>query len=387
MSLRTALRYIIGIFVVSLLSAGAWEWNAYSRARRQVGQVLADNTLLGREARELALALLGTLLVVACGGLLALFGFDRWVRRPINDLRNQLTMVASGNRDHVIKISRPEEIADLARDANDMRISLNGAVEQATRAFESLEAQDPVTALLSEELKAADFHILPAHLDVDEHISSAHGVISGDWWSGFRTGGRNDDLGGDPGTAIAIVDVAGHDPRAGILGLKLKATLATALAAGFQPGTIFNRISQLMTDLNATHATAFVVIFPDDESLPISWVNAGHPSPLLLSAQGIVRSLQPTGPMLAGLGGFWGQDSCNFSQGDRLLLFTDGLEETRNDKGEEFGIERIVKVFQESQRQLSSREVVDRVVTSARTWSTSWRNDDVTVVSVSRRVE
>lgn len=387
MSLRTALRYIISISCIALLVAGIWEWNAYTKARRQVGQALADNTLLGREARELAVALVGTLVLLALIGLLALFAFDRYVRRPINQLREQLNIVSAGNRNHVIEMDNPLEISELARDANQMRISLNAALDDANRAHESLELNDPTTALLFSELKASGFDLVPQRYDIAEHISSSHGVISGDWWDVFRCGVRTDELAGDPGTAIAIVDIAGHDTKAGITGLKLKATLATALAAGFKPGVIFHRISQLMADLNATHATAFVVVFPDDVSLPITWVNAGHPAPMLLRADGSFQTLTTTGPILAGIGGYWEEGSCFFNVGDRLLLYTDGLEETKNEIGEQFGMERIEKTFRESPSHLASSEVIDRVVSAAQNWSTTWRGDDVTVVSVMRKFE
>ncbi|MFJ8635187.1 PP2C family protein-serine/threonine phosphatase [Streptomyces sp. NPDC093568] len=67
-------------------------------------------------------------------------------------------------------------------------------------------------------------------------------------------------------------------------------------------------------------------------------VNRGHPSPLLLYADGSVRSLPATEPALP-LGmrelGAWPDraDEADFPSGATLLLYTDGLSEARDDSG------------------------------------------------------
>ncbi|MDL4776248.1 PP2C family protein-serine/threonine phosphatase [Actinomadura xylanilytica] len=83
-------------------------------------------------------------------------------------------------------------------------------------------------------------------------------------------------------------------------------------------------------------ATALLAEFPDDGSAA-EIVNCGHPSPLLLRA-GAVREVDPTAPsppinMGALLGGEYRIDLLPFAVGDQLLLYTDGVTETRDHTG------------------------------------------------------
>ncbi|MER5322997.1 PP2C family protein-serine/threonine phosphatase [Streptosporangium roseum] len=80
-------------------------------------------------------------------------------------------------------------------------------------------------------------------------------------------------------------------------------------------------------------ATALLAEFPDDGSV-VEIVNCGHPSPLLLRA-GAVREVTPTAPsppinMGALLGQEYHIDPLPFAAGDQLLLYTDGVTETRD---------------------------------------------------------
>ncbi|MET8747212.1 PP2C family protein-serine/threonine phosphatase [Streptomyces sp. NPDC004728] len=83
-------------------------------------------------------------------------------------------------------------------------------------------------------------------------------------------------------------------------------------------------------------ATAVLVEIPDDGSA-VGIVNLGHPPPLLLSA-GTVREVTPTAPSPPiNMGALVGDDYCidtfSFVAKDQLLLYTDGVTETRDHTG------------------------------------------------------
>ncbi|WP_229812089.1 PP2C family protein-serine/threonine phosphatase [Streptosporangium pseudovulgare] len=94
--------------------------------------------------------------------------------------------------------------------------------------------------------------------------------------------------------------------------------------------------SLLSGDNVESFATVLLAQFLDDRPV-VEIVNCGHPSPLLLRA-GAVREVTPTAPsppinMGALLGQDYQIDLLPFAAGDQLLLYTDGVIETRDHTG------------------------------------------------------
>ncbi|WP_406492588.1 PP2C family protein-serine/threonine phosphatase [Streptomyces sp. NBC_00846] len=96
-------------------------------------------------------------------------------------------------------------------------------------------------------------------------------------------------------------------------------------------------------DRMESFATALLVEIPDDGSV-VGIVNLGHPPPLLLSA-GMIREVTPTAPsppinMGALIGEGYRIDTFSFAAEDQLLLYTDGVTETRDYSGAFFPLVR-----------------------------------------------
>ncbi|MFE7359168.1 PP2C family protein-serine/threonine phosphatase, partial [Streptomyces sp. NPDC057543] len=156
--------------------------------------------------------------------------------------------------------------------------------------------------------------------DFYEALATAHGVrvIIGD----VRGKGLS-----AVGTASAIVgcfrEAAYDEPDLARLARRLDVSMGryTALLPG---------------DRMEYFATALLVEIPDDGSA-VGIVNLGHPPPLLFSA-GAVREVTPTAPsppinMGALVGEDYRIDSVSFAAEDQLLLYTDGVIETRDRTG------------------------------------------------------
>ena len=68
------------------------------------------------------------------------------------------------------------------------------------------------------------------------------------------------------------------------------------------------------------------------EAARLQLISAGHPSPLLLRADGTSRVLSPPEPLLLGVGGGHRQvTTAPIRPGDTVLMFTDGLVERRGE--------------------------------------------------------
>src|SRR5690606_34704719 len=98
----------------------------------------------------------------------------------------------------------------------------------------------------------------------------------------------------------------------------------------------------LLDELEAGMFVTAQIIAIDAVSGQIEIANAGHPPPLLRTADGRVESL--TLDSGAALGAHaqtrFGSSTITLPAGACLLLYTDGLDEATNTEGEQFGIER-----------------------------------------------
>lgn len=96
----------------------------------------------------------------------------------------------------------------------------------------------------------------------------------------------------------------------------------------------------------------------------LEWVSAGHPPPLLLRGRHVIGELKG-GPCLP----FGLSDVCepamqeSLQPGDSLLLYTDGVIESRPEDGEELGVERLADLWaRETLPDRSADEVTRRLV-------------------------
>lgn len=377
MRIREGLRYFILTFGLLIISLAAYERMAYERARTSLTNSAMGSSLIAREAADLSFALTAAVVLDIFLLGLAWWSLHRWVLGPLNEMREQLRRVAGGERHTLISIDSPMEIREAAADAELMRRDLVREIDQARSATQGLEQNAPIVESMRKALSATNEISPPVGIDIFGVTQPARGVIAGDWWDIIPT---------PEGRAVVVVDVAGHGTESGILGLQIKAVMTAGFAAGVAPEIIFNRISKDLRHIDALHATAFVVIIPNDSHLPVEWINAGHPSALFLDKNRVVHDLSATGPMIAGFAAHWERTELKLSEGERILIMTDGLVETRDKNNEEYGHKPLIKTLETGQPGMDSETLVGNLLTNARGKSVTWDADDVTLVSLTRRV-
>jgi len=112
-------------------------------------------------------------------------------------------------------------------------------------------------------------------------------------------------------------------------------------------------------------------------------INAGHPPPVLLAADGQMELLEHPSTLILGVGG--GQRavrSAEFRSGDRLLLYTDGLVERRGEDADT-AMARLVTALRTPQSGTADewlRAVVEEVRDPT-------RDDDVAALLVAREAD
>jgi len=116
----------------------------------------------------------------------------------------------------------------------------------------------------------------------------------------------------------------------------------------------------------------------------LSWLNAGHPPPLLLRNGNYLHELtcRPSLPM--GLGGSVAEVSVEHLQaGDRVLFYTDGAIETRSSNGDQFGLPRLVDfLVRAAHERAASVETLRALSAAILAYSDTGLSDDATLVMV-----
>jgi serine phosphatase RsbU (regulator of sigma subunit) len=193
-------------------------------------------------------------------------------------------------------------------------------------------AQSRVAERLQRSLLSAPVQPDNLQLAVRYRPATQDVSIGGDWYDAF--------LQPDGATVLVIGDVMGHDLEAAAVMGQLK-TLVRAIAYDRQdaPADVMRRVDLAVVGLDvATLATALVARIELAEGdggagqRRVRWTSAGHPMPMLLTADGTVVDLAaPVGPPLGiGWSGPRTDGVTTLPPDSTLLLFTDGLFERRS---------------------------------------------------------
>jgi serine phosphatase RsbU (regulator of sigma subunit) len=346
-SLRRRLLIISLVYLVIVLAGGALVLRISTQRDdfiKQQRELVADAPLNDAQQAELSAtqnrledlrvqlnATIGVVLGLAFATtVVAALLVRRWVTRPIERLGRAVRSARSG-KVGVIAPQGPPEIADLARDVDNMRLQMNRALFDAVRARETIEQSASVVLQLRSELESG-VGDLPEGWTVAARLQPAEGVVAGDCYDVISLPPSR--------LALVVVDISGHGAVSGILALRCKELLRAGLRDGFEPNDAVQWASEQLDDLgDETFLSAFVAVV-DLSTGDVRYASAGHP-PALLCSQTHALELDPTGPIVGPFTGPWNAASAGLDPGDTLAVYTDGLIEVRDDGGLEFGAQRL----------------------------------------------
>ncbi len=186
---------------------------------------------------------------------------------------------------------------------------------------------------------------------------------------------------------LVVADVSGKGIPAALMMASFRAYVHALLGNEFSLRAVFKRLNSLIE--RSTEDRHFVTAFYgelDDEGRRMFYVNAGHNPPLHLRDGQSVRLLSTGGiPLGMRPEATYSEDIAYFTQGDVLVLYTDGVTEAENDAGEPYGLERVERVVR-SRIHASANEICEAVVEDTRAYLADYqRADDLTVVVVKAR--
>ncbi|MER5778074.1 SpoIIE family protein phosphatase [Streptomyces sp. NPDC002039] len=238
----------------------------------------------------------------------------------------------------VLIVHRVAEVTELivARGAPDGSRTRVLEAELYTRARELQEVNDRLRQAHNREREVAlalQEAMLPAPGDIGHHRAAvryrpAVGALNvcGDWYDLV-------DLPGDR-IAVAVGDVVGHGLHAaGVMGL-LRSALSAASLVADGPAQALEVLGLYARSVQGAENTTAVETYIDWETHTLAYSSAGHLPPALLHLRGDVEFLdQATDPPLGARPEHVRrpQAATGFTEGDTLVLYTDGLVERRRE--------------------------------------------------------
>ena len=227
----------------------------------------------------------------------------------------------------------------------DLENQVNSATKHLQEAIEKIKEKDKEIQM---ELDfAADIQkgIVPADLSPWNGISFAAtylpmGKVSGDYYDIFKS---------ENAVFVLLADVSGHGVPAAFITMAAKQSFSMAIERTSEPAAIFRYVNEEM--LKRVHTQDYLTAFllKIDEQNKVTFANASHQKAIHLVATTDEVKMYDTDGLFIGAmpeaSGTYKNGETQLKSGDRVILFTDGINEHKNTQGEEFGMERFLELL------------------------------------------
>lgn len=182
--------------------------------------------------------------------------------------------------------------------------------------------------------------------------------------------------------AVSIVDVAGHGIGAGILGGMTKSALRLQLGHYAAPSKVLHSLNNTICQIsNARTFVTFAYVLLNAKRKTMRVATAGHPAILYSNGKTITEVRTPNLPLGVKNDQMFKQIQMSFKRGDLLVLYTDGIIEAADKKGEQFGLQRLRGLIEQTSGSAETLQAI--IMESLKEHSASKElQDDATVVVI-----
>jgi phosphoserine phosphatase RsbU/P len=207
----------------------------------------------------------------------------------------------------------------------------NARLVERERERQRMEQEINIARDIQQALLPRDFREYP-HLSVTG-INFPCLSVGGDYFDVFPLS--------DNRTAFLIADVSGKGLGAALLTTMLQGALS-AMSLGTDPAIVFNHVNKFLCSHAeiGRYATMFFGIL--DQAGHLEFINAGHPSPILLR-RGVAEEAFSEGSFPVGLvpEAEYTAVCLKLEPGDTMVLFSDGVTEAMDPAEELYGVPRL----------------------------------------------
>jgi serine phosphatase RsbU (regulator of sigma subunit) len=339
-----------------------------------VAEIIYSNALLDEQLERILLFFLVIGAITVAMGIAVTFYVTRYLTAPISEIVEDVEEIATGDLEHTIRSMPNPEFRRLEN-------AINTMVSKIKEISGELEREKAELRIASDIQKT----FLPRSVPMLEHFEiAAENVpakeVGGDFYDFIQLDEHI--------LGLVIADVAGKGIPAALF-MALSRSIVRAIAAAEKD---IQAAIEESNDLITADAVSgmFVTMFYgmlEETTGKLTYVNAGHNPPLHYQAKTQnIGPLMPTGIVLGVEAGMkYSVGTATLREGDVLVMYTDGVTESFNEAGEQFGEERLLQTIKEVHH-MDAHSILDSIREAAVRFSgRSPQSDDITLVIVKSR--
>jgi phosphoserine phosphatase RsbU/P len=205
--------------------------------------------------------------------------------------------------------------------------------------------------------------------------------VSGDYFDYIRVD--------DERLGVAIADVSGKGVPASLIMAICRSVLRAEAARNPSPADVLRKVNrQLYPDIKEDMFISMAYLILDHHRDTITLARAGHDAPLLYKQQSETVTPVKSPGMVVGIdsGNVFDRLTVDFAisleRDDCLVLYTDGVTETLNAEGDEFGLDRVIQAVR-ARANDGAQAIVKKIIQDVRDFTGSLpQNDDITLIAI-----
>ncbi|MBA2116757.1 SpoIIE family protein phosphatase [Bremerella alba] len=298
-------------------------------------------------ARSWITSLVAVIFAVGLGFLAA-----RWLVAPLASIGDSVRRIGQGDLETRLEIQHAPEYTHLATEINKMAEGLQDRLRMQKSLSLAMEVQRNLLPSESPQING---------LDIAGH-STYCDETGGDYYDFLDVGGTDED------TAVLVIgDVMGHGVAAALLMATARGILRSRCAVPGSLADFLNHLNDmLVVDTNGERFMTMLMVTLSAKKDTIRWASAGHGPPIVYDPQEDSFPEMDGGGLPLGLmegeeyAEYW---QPNIRKGTVILATTDGLEETMNEAGLQFGKERLQELVRQNAEKPS--EEISQIIRQA----------------------
>lgn len=308
------------------------------------------------------------------------------ITAPLENLVTQTMRYGKGDFKTLLKQKRgPREIRQLTEAFNHMGKAIEEQIEKIRRTTAQKQSYEQELRIASEIQLSILPTTFPPFPELDPYFD-IYGMthpakeVGGDFYDMFKVG--------DDRIAIVVADVSDKGAPSSFFMAMSRLLVREVAERGFAPAEILRRVNYSLERDNKT--SMFVTMLYADYNITtglVRFVCAGHDHPIHIAKDGRVESIPMAIRLPLGLLSDTHYQTIEFTlpEEDALILYTDGITETMNEDGEEFGLNRLENCFSVKQSS-SCREIAENLLKSTADFrGEAKQGDDITMLILKRR--
>jgi sigma-B regulation protein RsbU (phosphoserine phosphatase) len=182
---------------------------------------------------------------------------------------------------------------------------------------------------------------------------------------------------------VLVADVSGHGIPAALIAAMIKAAMQSVVPCAHDPRAVLSGLNRILSGQPHDQFVTASYLWLDTENRRALYSAAGHP-PLLRWREGQLERIESNGLVFGVTSNpEYPVYEMRLNPGDRFLLYTDGVIEPENARGDAFGDHKLEQVVRKNRSRPPS-EFTDQLLCEIRLWqpASTAQQDDITLVVI-----